>query len=51
MNEAGQHKVMVVTGTRAEFGLLKPVMHAIPCTWLGTGSMSSRPARTWCSRR
>ncbi|MCA9276928.1 MAG: UDP-N-acetylglucosamine 2-epimerase (hydrolyzing) [Phycisphaerales bacterium] len=29
MNEAGQHKVMVVTGTRAEFGLLKPVMHAI----------------------
>lgn len=23
------HKVMVVTGTRAEFGLLKPVMHAI----------------------
>ena len=29
MNEAGQYKVMVVTGTRAEFGLLKPVMHAI----------------------
>ncbi len=29
MNESGQHKVMVVTGTRAEFGLLKPVMHAI----------------------
>ncbi|MEX0876910.1 MAG: UDP-N-acetylglucosamine 2-epimerase [Phycisphaerales bacterium] len=29
MNENGQHKVMVVTGTRAEFGLLKPVMHAI----------------------
>ncbi len=24
-----QHKVMVVTGTRAEFGLLRPVMHAI----------------------
>lgn len=23
------HKVMVVTGTRAEFGLLRPVMHAI----------------------
>lgn len=29
MNESGQHKVMVVTGTRAEFGLLRPVMHAI----------------------
>ena len=29
MNEDGQHKVMVVTGTRAEFGLLRPVMHAI----------------------
>lgn len=29
MNESGQHKIMVVTGTRAEFGLLKPVMHAI----------------------
>lgn len=29
MSEDGQHKVMVVTGTRAEFGLLKPVMHAI----------------------
>ena len=29
MNENGQHKVMVVTGTRAEFGLLRPVMHAI----------------------
>lgn len=29
MNEDGQHKIMVVTGTRAEFGLLKPVMHAI----------------------
>jgi len=29
VNESGQHKVMVVTGTRAEFGLLRPVMHAI----------------------
>lgn len=29
MNESGQHKIMVVTGTRAEFGLLRPVMHAI----------------------
>lgn len=29
MNESGQYKVMVVTGTRAEFGLLRPVMHAI----------------------
>jgi UDP-hydrolysing UDP-N-acetyl-D-glucosamine 2-epimerase len=29
VNESGQHKIMVVTGTRAEFGLLKPVMHAI----------------------
>lgn len=29
MNESGQHKVMVVTGTRAEFGILRPVMHAI----------------------
>ncbi|MAO23651.1 MAG: UDP-N-acetylglucosamine 2-epimerase (hydrolyzing) [Phycisphaerae bacterium] len=29
MNENGQHKVMVVTGTRAEFGLLRSVMHAI----------------------
>lgn len=29
MSEDEQHKVMVVTGTRAEFGLLRPVMHAI----------------------
>lgn len=29
MSENGRHRVMVVTGTRAEFGLLRPVMEAI----------------------
>lgn len=49
----GVRRIAVVTGTRAEFGLLRPVMHAILATpslqlaTVVTGAHFLKPAETW----